>query len=294
MCIQYSLVTTDHDASYYSVPASRYTFEQLAAIYNQTRVDYIVPMPMNSKRMEEYVRHYDVDLEASIVAFNSDEEMTGIGMLGLRAKRAWITRLGVLPARRGRKIGQYIMETLLQQACDNAAEQVQLEVIKGNEPAHMLFSKLGFEVQRELLVVRRPPRELDCPAPAADIVVENLAEAQIRERLKVRHGNPSWLDENASLLNIGSLEGLQITLPSGASGWIVFHNAMFQLSHFAFETEPEADNVLTEALLYYLHHQFPNRDTKVENLPADSPVWPIFEKLGYVEAFRRLEMTLVL
>lgn len=31
------------------IPTSQFTIEQLTAIYNQTRVDYLVPMPMNAK-----------------------------------------------------------------------------------------------------------------------------------------------------------------------------------------------------------------------------------------------------
>src|SRR4051794_14056292 len=74
------------------VPASAYSFEQLAEIYNQTRVDYIVPMPMNSKRMADYVRFYDVDLDRSVVSLNDQQTPAGIIMIGVRGDRAWITR----------------------------------------------------------------------------------------------------------------------------------------------------------------------------------------------------------
>jgi GNAT superfamily N-acetyltransferase len=96
--------------SYMAVPCSKYTFAELADIYNQSRVDYIVPMPMNAKRMEAYVRSYDVDLDASIVVFDSAGLMAGVGMLGLREDRAWITRVGVLPDRRGHNLGLFLME----------------------------------------------------------------------------------------------------------------------------------------------------------------------------------------
>ena len=51
------------------IPASQFTIEQLAAIYNQTRVDYMVPMPMNAARLAEYIATYDVKLEHSLVAW---------------------------------------------------------------------------------------------------------------------------------------------------------------------------------------------------------------------------------
>ena len=74
------------------LPASAFTYEELTEAYNHTRVDYIVPMPMNAARLREYVITYDIDLEASVVAVDGTE-ILGLSMLGLRAGRAWITRL---------------------------------------------------------------------------------------------------------------------------------------------------------------------------------------------------------
>ena len=62
-------------------PASKFTFEQLTNAYNETRVDYLVPMPMNVARLMEYCRVYDVSLEHSCVAVEGDV-MLGLGMLG--------------------------------------------------------------------------------------------------------------------------------------------------------------------------------------------------------------------
>lgn len=39
-----------------AVPIAQYSMDDLAAIYNRARVDYIVPMPMNGKRMAEYIQ----------------------------------------------------------------------------------------------------------------------------------------------------------------------------------------------------------------------------------------------
>src|SRR5258706_14343387 len=89
---------------------SNYSFDQLADIYNQTQVDYIVPMPMNGKRMAEYVAEYDVDMPSSTVSLNARHTPTGIVMLGLRYDRSWITRLGILPNQRGHHVGQALTE----------------------------------------------------------------------------------------------------------------------------------------------------------------------------------------
>ena len=69
---------TDPNDSIQLIPASRFNYDELTAIYNQTRVDYMIPMPMNAARLAEYVRIYDVDLEHSLVAATRDGQMLGV------------------------------------------------------------------------------------------------------------------------------------------------------------------------------------------------------------------------
>ncbi len=273
-------------------PCSAYSFEQLAEIYNLARVDYIVPMPMNAKRLSDYVRWYDVDLECSFVTLsdtNSHEE-TGVGMLGVRGDRAWITRLGVIPERRGHKVGQLLADALLQAAAARGARLVQLEVIKGNMPAYNLFLKLGFHVTRELLVIRRPPGPPPGPPPLAQTEIFQLTPDDLPRILHNRVVNPSWIDETASLLNAGQLRGYSAHLPNGQSASLIFQNGPFQLMHFGYDAATPAE--LMSALLHHTHTEFPLQDTKVENIPEGCPAWEGFRALGYLEVFRRLEMFL--
>ena len=274
------------------VPCRRYTFTELAAIYNETRVDYIVPMPMNARRMEEYVRYYDIDLDASPVALNSADEPLGIAMLGMRKQRAWVTRLGVIPYRRGRKIGQLLMENLLKKARQQQATLVQLEVIKGNEPAYRLFTKLGFAETRELLIVRRPPAPLS-PVPHLDVAaVTPLTEEQIIAHLVLYPAGASWVEEARSVLQAGSLKGLEVTLTDGTQGWVIFQCTAVQIAHVVFGPAEGLTEDLVHALLYHMHKQFPRHDTKVENIPLHGLMWPAYQRLHYVESFRRIEMVL--
>ena len=47
---------------------------------------------------------------------------------------------------------------------------------------------------------------------------------------------------------------------------------------------------VAKAMLANLHNQFPILDTHVENITVDDPHLPAFEELGYLDAFRRIEM----
>src|SRR5512143_4199625 len=66
-------ISEEIDAAMQLVPASSFSIEQLVAAYNQTRVDYLVPMPMNAARLAEYIHMYDVDLDHSRVAVDGEQ-----------------------------------------------------------------------------------------------------------------------------------------------------------------------------------------------------------------------------
>jgi ribosomal protein S18 acetylase RimI-like enzyme len=271
------------------VAASQFSFEELTAAYNQTRVDYIVPMPMNATRLREYVHNYNVDMDASAVAVDGDQ-MLGLVMLGVRPRRTWITRLGVLPVKRRRGSGRVLMECLIEQSCRLKADHIVLEVIKGNTPAYCLFHKLGFRDVRELLVLRRPPGP-----PAIDVtpyLVTTLDYQQAVAQLSQRQSIPSWLDEKVSLENAGKLAGLRVELSNGDWGWLVYQNTVFQLSRLVLQTEVGDPHQVGLALIHALHTHHPAQDTNTENLPTDDPHWPALRELGYLEAFRRIEMRL--
>lgn len=274
-----------------AVPASEYSYDDLAEIYNQTRIDYIVPMPMNARRMEEYIESYDIHLDASIVATTESGVPIGIAMLGLRNNRAWITRLGVLPNQRERRVGSFLMEHLIMQARHYNSDVIQLEVIVGNEPAYNMFLKFGFQQTRELLIVRRPPKPHVAGTHPLVHELRHLDENEIPVYLAKREDNASWVEETASLLNGGDLKGIKIMMGDG-EGWAVFTCTRFQIQHIVLWATDMHQDEIYMALLYYIHELFPNRDTKVENIPSDHPTWKAYTRLEYVISFKRTEMLL--
>ena len=270
------------------IPVNQFTDEQLTAIYNQTRVDYLVPMPMNAARLAEYIETYDVSRENSLVATTQDGEMLGVNMLGLRQGRAWITRLGVIPNTRRHGVGRLLMESLMQNAVDQSVHFFMLEVIKNNTPAHQLFLKLGFYEVGELLVLRRSPL-----TPAVDPVVADARRLDRMDALVLvgwDRGTQPWTNQSESLANAFEVSGLYLTLADGSRGWLVYQRQKFLLTRFAFKTEVGDPATVAYALLSHLHNQYPRLDTQVENIQVNDPHLPGFYRMGYVEAFRRIEM----
>jgi len=282
------MLPADSNTTVKLIPVSQFTDEQLASIYNQTRVDYMVPMPMNAARLGEYIKTYDVSREYSLVAQTQDGGMLGVNMLGLREDRAWITRLGVIPNTRRNRVGQTLMESLMEQAARLSINFVMLEVIKNNTPAYQLFLKLGFYEVGELLVLRRSPF-----TPPVDPIV---ADAQRLDRtdslVLVGHdrGTQPWTNQSESLFNAFEVSGLRLTLADGSRGWLVYQRQKFLLTRFAFKTEVGDPATVAYALLSHLHNQYPRLDTQIENIQINDPHLPAFYKMGYVESFRRIEM----
>ena len=280
--------TPDSNEPIQLIPASRFNYEELTAIYNQTRVDYMIPMPMNAARLAEYVRIYDVDLDHSLVAATHDGQMLGVAMLGIRKKRVWLTRLGVLPNTRRSGIGSALVGGLIEDAAKLGLDFVMLEVIKNNTPAHQLFLKYGFREIGELLVMRRSPL-----IPPIDPIV---ADAQRMDRTEslvlVGHdrGTQPWTNQSESLINAHEVSGLSITLMDGSRGWLVYQREKFLLTRFAIKTEAGDPATVAYALLTHLHSQYPRLDTHIENIQVNDPHLPAYYQMGYVESFRRIEM----
>lgn len=273
------------------LPASAFSIEELTYAYNQTRLDYIVPMPLTAARLQEYITNYDVDLDVSCAIVDEVEDLiVGIGMLGVREDRTWITRLGVVPYGRRLGAGHALMDFLFEKTRILEVSDLWLEVIAGNEPAHRLFTKMGFQQTRELIVSRRPPSPLQ-PSSAAELVTNThvLDTDEIFDLLSKRKLKPNWLNEIETFHHISSLGGLYVELKNGC-GWVVYESSLIQLKRVIVEVLEGDQAIVTEAILHTLHTRLPMVDAVSENIPTTDPCWPGYEAVGYFDTFRRIEM----
>lgn len=269
------------------VPADQYTVEQLANIYNQTRVDYMIPMPMNSDRLADYIHDFDIDLHHSVVAI-IDGQVSGLGMLGLRNNHSWVTRLGVLPNNRRVGIGDTIMKKMLNASQSIGLKSVILEVIKGNERAWSLFKKHGFEESGEYLVLRRAPGLGRTDAS----LIEKMTWLDKDRALQCLRSAPrqTWINDFSSMANADDVQGLSLNLDDGSCGWLVFRKKIPTLTHIVLHTERGNPEIVGGCLLRQLHFLHPRFDTYAENIHCSDPHLPVYLSMGYFEAFRRTEM----
>jgi ribosomal protein S18 acetylase RimI-like enzyme len=269
------------------IAATKFSIQELTDLYNQTRVDYLVPMPMNADRLAEYIHNFDVDLTRSCVARDADGQVLGLGMLGLRENRAWITRLGVLPVTRRSGAGAAMMDYMLEKADALYVEETHLEVIKNNEPAYRLFLKKGFHDTETYLVMRRAPRSI------SGQLVGNLQWLDRDETLQALQTYPhhlTWVNAFESMKNAQDVQGMRVQLPGGDTGWLVYRPQKFFLSHLIMHTEQGDPVEVATQLMYHLYSRYPRMDTYAENIHESDPHLPAFHSHAFFENFSRIEM----
>lgn len=273
------------------IAADHFTLQELTDLYNQTRVDYLVPMPMNADRLGEYVHDFDVDLHHSCVARDTNGQILGLSMLGFRGETAWITRLGVLPVSRRTGAGSALMDCMLANANILGAKETHLEVIKNNAPAYNLFLKKGFLETDTYLVMRHAPRSL------GDLLQGEttwLGYDHALEKLASYPKHLTWINACESMRNSPNTEGLYIRLSNGNSGWLIYRNTKFTLrstlSHLIMHTEQGNPVEVGTQLLSHLHTRYAHHDTYAENIQERDPHLPAFQALGYFTNFSRIEM----
>lgn len=75
----------------------------------------------------------------------ADSSIVGYGGLWLTVDDAHITAIAVEPARRGRGIGELLLNALIDHAYELAAQRITLEVRVSNTAAQRLYLKYGFQ-----------------------------------------------------------------------------------------------------------------------------------------------------
>ncbi|MBN1964209.1 MAG: GNAT family N-acetyltransferase [Anaerolineae bacterium] len=271
--------------------ASQFPIQELTAIYNRSRSDYIVPMPMTVWQFAEYIRVYDIDLDASCVA-RGDNAPLGLCMTGIRRSSAWITRLGVIPEFRRRGVGRSMVTHCLGHLAERDVITVQLEVISGNHPALLMFRTFGFVETQPLSVLRRPPCQ---PSPRQSQPADRpvwLDTSQVLKALKEAGPARPWINQPESLSNAGGVQGLHLQHTDPASGWLSFIRSGSELAHVDLWAAASPDAEIAHRLLDQLHRRFPALSATAENILADAPVLTVLLAHNYHEQFSRIEMKL--
>jgi len=253
-------------------PASTVSLPEQADLFNRGYEGYSIPFTLDESSLRLMIETYDLDREASRVAYDGDETV-GFGNLGLRGEDAWIGGVGVIPSARRRGIGETLMRALHDEAAARGVRRVWLEVIDSNEGAFLLYEKLGYRVVREIDVWSLAAYE---DADAASEVPAAEAHARVRELGRERE---PWQRADGTLVHYTDLRGL--VTDGGA--------AVFRISS-AVQLMQIAGNDAETILRSLRSHG----NVSVLNLPVEDPAVEALRKLGATTPVRQREMLLEL
>jgi ribosomal protein S18 acetylase RimI-like enzyme len=245
---------------------------QLAELFNRAYEGYVIPFRVDEQIVALMNDLYDIDREASRVAFDGDEAV-GLGNLGVRGEEGWIGGVGVVASARRHRLGEALMQALHEEARRRGVRRVWLEVIDRNESAFRLYEKLGYDVVRELEVW-----SLEA-GPAFDGAGEVPVDEARRRLATLRHRREPWQRADATLDHISDLQA--VATEAGA--------AVYRTSNVTQLLQIGGGDA--ETLLRTLRSR---GKVVVLNLPTDEAAGEAFHALGGTATVRQREMVLEL
>jgi ribosomal protein S18 acetylase RimI-like enzyme len=270
-------VTTRTDVRLAS--ASTLSLEALAALFTAAYEGYAIPVHFDVDGISRLVETSDLDLDAGLVAL-ADDRPVGLCMLGIRRRDGWIGGMGVVAAYRRAGIGALLMRAVLGEARARRLGRVRLEVLQENDPARLLYEKLGFEHIR-MVDVWTFDGEVPPGGGRGRLVAADVAQAFVREH---RAAAEPWQRADGTLVHLDSLQG--VSVDGGAAVYRAAAGRVLLLQAVA--SSERAATALVAAL------RAQGESVVALNLPSGDPCAAAIERLGGRLEVRQYEMALTL
>jgi ribosomal protein S18 acetylase RimI-like enzyme len=273
--------------------ASQVDIEALVEGMNTAYEDYFVPMHMTVNSMQSLISRDSIDMDGSVVVVDR-QKVVGTSLLGKRLPRGWVGGVGVIEAYRRQGIARWMMEILIENAQERGIKTLVLEVIKENIAAYQLYLDLGFRVVRHLSVLAREPGDA---TPITGYRVIHSAAKTALNYYEAFHETPNpWQRGLPSLrAMLPYLEGRLIAPenePEHVLGYFVGAISSRRISMLDIAVQPGIDNraQVGRALLSSIHHETPEAETMILNLPQNDLLYPVMQAMGYQENIEQYEM----
>jgi ribosomal protein S18 acetylase RimI-like enzyme len=261
-------------------PASSLPHERLAGLFTEGFSGYYVPIRADEAALTAMVESWDLDLDASPVAF-VDGEPVGFAFLGVRGSAGWIGGMGVGPEARRRGVGRAVMHAVLDEARRRGLEEVWLEVLVQNEPARRLYEQLGFETVRELEIWTV---DASGDAPESTSGAHEVATDEARETIaRLRPGPEPWQRADETVARVQDVRALAVE-----GGAALYRVAGGRASILQLAVDPAHPGQPARQLLAAI---LADADAAAWlNAPAGDPALAGFRELGGRVTERQLEM----
>ncbi len=244
-----------------------------------------MPISLDEAGFRHHIDDNDIDLGASRVVI--DEEPVSFALIGRRDTEAWIGGMGTTPSHRRLGLGERAVGAAIEAAFARGCRAVWLEVLEDNQAAFELYTKLGFQLRRDLIVWSLPPTgEAAASEPPADLEATRAWIAANRASREPWQRADATVDR---LLERGvALHGAVVRDRGEVAAAVIYRDdeptvAVLQI---AATDEGAAAEALTAAAA--------GRPLRLSNLPTDDPVSQALEHLGAGQIARQHELHLTL
>ncbi len=215
-------------------------FSSLHQKFVEAFSDYSRPFEFNERQFRNHIVLNAVDLNRSVGCYRGDEligfSLNGFGHWGGKST-VYDAGTAVIPSQRRLGASEAMFEMMIPLFREAGAEQFLLEVISTNHPAVSLYKKLGFEIQRELLLLEAPGQLTLRREPNKEITVRRIAADHILSLVSFWDGRPSWQNSNDAIKRSDRIKTiLGAFLNERCVGYIVFSSGLGRIAQFAVDT----------------------------------------------------------
>ena len=278
------------------LPASDFSSNQLAELLSACYADYYTPIHFHKGQFDFFAKAHDILLDHSLIAMSGAEPI-GLALLARRGERGWVSGLGVLPEQRRQGVARQLMQGVMDNARSLRLKHLQLEVLSNNHAAIALYTDLGWQMGRELLVWERP--ESQGPLPIhRERAVEMEPDFLLQNYFDAWHEEPAcWQRQKETLthyVDIG-MKGWAIVRDNGPVAYVLgFTPQDGRMPLLDVAVDPVVGyKSAGRAMLQNLHLMF-KTTPQLPNEPVASKLNFLFAAMAYQVVLRQNEMNLIL
>ena len=272
-------------------PASTQNIPTLIQLLNAAYADYYVPIYMDENHFLRMCAEEDVDLHKSVVALVQHMPV-GLALLSQRGSHGWISGVGVRPGYRRQGIGHAMIQYLQNTTLTQGLTHLWLETLTQNKAGQSLYQNLGFEWERDLLVLTANPGQI--PQTTWTPHIRAAAAATLLHYHPHFHQiRTPWQRSQQTLKNRGdSVQGLAYWHNNDIHGYILYERESADYAILDLAVTPNCTHPIHvgSSLLSALHTRHSDLNSYIINVPAVAPLTAAFTQTNYRIAHQQYEM----
>lgn len=178
--------------------------EELTKAWNRCWEGYPYATKFREHQMEAWIEKCKIDLAHSM-SLKDNGEIVGFSFLAVDGLEGWVAGACIDPLYRGNNLFTDLFKKQLEKAQELDMVKVTLEVLENNH-AIRVYSKLGFQIQRELLLFRYKGEDLSLKPRKKGVFLRKVSLDEYFLARNVGGFKPPWQRRESYLRSFAPLE----------------------------------------------------------------------------------------